>query len=212
VKFQAVSAPDGLILHEFGSVEGSRHEMSLYRELNIYSLLQDSMNINGMQHCLYGDPAYFQRPYIKVGYQSSNFTADQILFNASMSKVRKAVEWDLRDVKIYFTQVDFPRKCYGAETHRGNFLRCIEHLRLLIVFCSGPLWYTQQFFLDSRFRLYISHGTDTIMTQYDTGRCSKVKSHLESHLLTPEKRLYTQHTHRHPRVDSSSTVGEVTDV
>jgi hypothetical protein len=24
--------------------------------------------------------------------------------------------------------------------------------------------------LDSRFRLYISHGTDTIMTQYDTGR------------------------------------------
>jgi nuclease HARBI1 len=32
VKFQAVSAPDGLIIHEFGSVEGSRHDMSLYRE------------------------------------------------------------------------------------------------------------------------------------------------------------------------------------
>jgi hypothetical protein len=54
-----------------------------------------------MQHCLYGDHAYFQRPYIKVGYQSSNFTADQILFNASMSKVRKAVEWDLRQDILY---------------------------------------------------------------------------------------------------------------
>jgi hypothetical protein len=41
---------------------------------------------------------------------------------------------------------------------------------LLIVFCSGPFWYTQQLYFDSRFRLYISHGTDTITTQYDTGR------------------------------------------
>jgi hypothetical protein len=40
----------------------------------------------------------------------------------------------------------------------------------LIVFCSGPFWYTQQLYFDSRFRLYVSHGTDTITTQYDTGR------------------------------------------
>jgi hypothetical protein len=60
--------------------------------------------------------------------------------------------------------------CYGAETLRGNVLRCTENLRFLKVFCSGPFWYTQQLYFDSRFRLYISHGTDTIMTQYDTGR------------------------------------------
>jgi hypothetical protein len=57
-----------------------------------------------------------------------------------------------------------------AETLRDNFLRCTENLRLLIVFWSGPFWYTQQLYFDSRFRLYISHGTDTIMSQYDTGR------------------------------------------
>jgi hypothetical protein len=60
--------------------------------------------------------------------------------------------------------------CYGAETLRGNSLRCIESLRLLIVFCSGSFWNTQQLYFDSRFRLYISLGTDTIMKQYDTGR------------------------------------------
>jgi hypothetical protein len=42
--------------------------------------------------------------------------------------------------------------------------------------------------------------------------CSEVKSHLGSHLLTPESRLYTQHTNRHSGVANSSTVGEMTDV
>jgi hypothetical protein len=32
--------------------------------------------------------------------------------------------------------------------------------------------------------------------------CSKVKSRLGSHLLTPETRLYTQRTHKHPSVYS----------
>jgi hypothetical protein len=38
--------------------------------------------------------------------------------------------------------------------------------------------------------------------------CSEVKSHLGSHLLTLESRLYTQHTNRHPEVASSNTMGE----
>jgi hypothetical protein len=42
--------------------------------------------------------------------------------------------------------------------------------------------------------------------------CSKAKSHLGSHLLAKETRLYTQHTHRHPGVASSNAAGEVTDV
>jgi hypothetical protein len=64
------------------------------------------------------------------------------------------------------------RYCYGAETLKGNFLRCTENLRVMMVFCSGTFWYTQQLNFDSRFRLFISHGTDTIMTQYD---CCNVK-------------------------------------
>jgi hypothetical protein len=80
-----------------------------------------------------------------------------------------------RDATRGIENVDLPptaraTSCYGAETLRGKSLRCIENLRLLIVFCLGPFWYTQQLYFDSRFRLYISHGTDTIMTEYDTGR------------------------------------------
>jgi hypothetical protein len=60
--------------------------------------------------------------------------------------------------------------CFGAETLRGNSLRCIENPRLLLVFCTGPFRYTQQLYIQYTLRLYISHGTDTIMTQNDTGR------------------------------------------
>jgi DDE superfamily endonuclease len=44
VKFQVVSAPDGLILHIFGPVEGRRHNMTLYRESGIDFMLQSSIN------------------------------------------------------------------------------------------------------------------------------------------------------------------------
>jgi hypothetical protein len=43
-------------------------------------------------------------------------------------------------------------------------------LRLLLVFCTVPFWYTQQLYFQHTLRPYISHGTDTIMKQYDTGR------------------------------------------
>jgi hypothetical protein len=59
---------------------------------------------------------------------------------------------------------------YGAETLGNNFYVRRETLRLLLVFCTGPFWYTQQLYFQHALRLYRSHGTDTIMTQWDTGR------------------------------------------
>jgi hypothetical protein len=57
---------------------------------------------------------------------------------------------------------------YGAETLGNNIYVRRETLRLLLVL--GPFWYTQQLYFQHALRLYISHGTDTVMTQYDTGR------------------------------------------
>jgi DDE superfamily endonuclease len=93
IKFQAVSAPTILILHIFGPVEGRRHDMALHRESEIDAAQQNSITIDGTQHYLYGDLAYFLRPYLHVGYQGSNVSLEQSLCNAEMSKVRIAVEW-----------------------------------------------------------------------------------------------------------------------
>jgi DDE superfamily endonuclease len=135
VKFYAVSEPDGFILHMYGPIEGRRHDMTLYRESLIDEIMQTSMNILGVQHCLYGDPAYCLRPYLQVGFQGSNLTEDHIQFNSSMSKVLIAVEWTFRDIKMYFTHIDLPRKLkVGAPT-----LKNVTPAGLWYV-CSAVLW------------------------------------------------------------------------
>jgi DDE superfamily endonuclease len=48
LKFQAISAPDGMILHLFGPDEGRRHDMSLYRESLMDDNIQNSMVIQGL--------------------------------------------------------------------------------------------------------------------------------------------------------------------
>jgi hypothetical protein len=64
--------------------------------------------------------------------------------------------------------------CYGAETLGNKFYVRRKTLRLLLVFCTGPFWYTQQLYFQHKLRLYISHGTDSILTRYDAFRHSGV--------------------------------------
>jgi hypothetical protein len=58
-------------------------------------------------------------PNYKRGLKGSTISPDEVAFNASMSKVRVTVEWSFRDVKQYFTHVDFPRKLRLRETPAG---------------------------------------------------------------------------------------------
>jgi nuclease HARBI1 len=92
LKFQAISAPDGLVLHFFGPVEGRRHDMFLYKESGIDDNLRSSLVISYRKYCLYGDPAYILRPYLQVEFKGSSTTPRKIAFNASISKVRVTIE------------------------------------------------------------------------------------------------------------------------
>jgi hypothetical protein len=56
LKFQAISAPDELLLHLFGPVEGRRHDMFLYNESRLDNVLMSSMFIAERKYYLYGDP------------------------------------------------------------------------------------------------------------------------------------------------------------
>jgi DDE superfamily endonuclease len=129
IKFQAISAPDGLILHLFGPMEGRRHDMTLYRASQIDGVLQHSLLINEIQYYLYGDAAYCLRPYLQTGYHGSTLNMEQIQFNMSMSRLRIAVEWAFRDIKTYFTHIDLPRKLKLGITPVG-----------LWYICSAVLW------------------------------------------------------------------------
>ena len=57
LKFQAVVASDGLILHLYGPVEGRRNDLTMFQESNLSEILNDALFIDWQQHYIYGDSA-----------------------------------------------------------------------------------------------------------------------------------------------------------
>jgi hypothetical protein len=110
LKFQAVAAPDGLLLSLHGPMEGRRHDMTMYTESGIDAMLASSLFIQNQQYYLYGDSAYALRPYLQLAFRGAEVSPEQHEFNVSMNTARTAVEWMFKDIKQYFTHVAFARK------------------------------------------------------------------------------------------------------
>ena len=110
IKFQAVSAPNGLCAHLSGPFEGKKHDSSmLYDSGLLFQLQQHSFSRNGNVLCVYGDPAYPVRPQLMSPFGNPHLTADQKAWNKSMSSVRVSVEWLFGDIKNYFKFLDFKK-------------------------------------------------------------------------------------------------------
>ena len=120
LKYQAVTTPDGLILHAYGPMEGHRHDWTMYVKSDLDSQLADCLNTNGRQFCLYGDSGYNPRIYLDVPFQGSNLSASQAVANANMSKSLVTVEWIFKEIKRYWTAVDFKRKLRVEQLPAGT--------------------------------------------------------------------------------------------
>lgn len=90
MKFQAVTAPDGIIVALHGPIEGRHHDMYL---------LSDSRVLLDWRACpalstyvMYGDSGYTITDHLIVPH-CDNMTADKSAFNAMMSSLRVCVEW-----------------------------------------------------------------------------------------------------------------------
>ena len=91
LKFQSITAPNGMIVSMFGPVEGRRHDVALLQESNIMQLLQNTPQLQG--YILYGDPAYAVNGYFISPFRGAALTEEQQEFNRQMSSVRVSVEW-----------------------------------------------------------------------------------------------------------------------
>jgi nuclease HARBI1 len=69
LKFQAVTSPDGLILHAHGPMEGWRHDWTLFVRSRLDNQLAEKLRIGGTKYCLYGDSGYSQREYLEIPFQ-----------------------------------------------------------------------------------------------------------------------------------------------
>lgn len=125
-KYQAVTAPDGIILHAFGPMEGRRHDWTLYLQSGIAEESESCLLINGKQYFIYGDSGYNRSAYLEVPYQGAALQDWQIAINTAMSSGRITVEWLFKQVKQYWTVADFKRKLMIGQAPVGSlYLGCL---------------------------------------------------------------------------------------
>jgi nuclease HARBI1 len=150
MKFQAVTAPDGLILLAFGPLEGRRHDWTLYLRSEMDRQLEECLLVGGVQYCVYGYSGYNARPFAEVPLSGYQVNKDQSSYNRAMSSCRITVEWIFKEVKMYWTFVDYKRKMRLLECPVGalyisallltNFRNCVYPNPISQYFnCRPPL-------------------------------------------------------------------------
>eukprot|EP00644_Phytophthora_capsici_P014658 jgi/Phyca11/128795/e_gw1.78.45.1 len=113
-KFQTVVAPDGIICHVYGPVDGRRHDIYMLRESGLMGLLE----ANPLFHnkLIFGDPAYGCTNVFCSPFKGCRVDAPEQAVNAAMSKVRVTVEWSYGEITRYFSYLDFKRHQQSGQT------------------------------------------------------------------------------------------------
>ncbi|OQV17649.1 hypothetical protein BV898_08273 [Hypsibius exemplaris] len=134
LKYQAITAPDGLILHLASPFEGARHDASTYLESQAESMLREKMEEVGGQFRLYGDPAYTLSDYLITPFRKAT-QRNEIEFNQITARVRIAVGWSFGKVLQLYAYSDFSKnlkidrqpvaKYYIVSTFLANLHTCI---------------------------------------------------------------------------------------
>lgn len=115
-------APNGLIAHLFGPIEGRRHDAFI---LGVSGLLPQLERINkpdGEPYVVYGDPAYGVSRHIISPFRSARLTDLQQQFNRDMSEVRVSVEYFHKNMKVLLQPV---AKYYAVGALLTNCHTCL---------------------------------------------------------------------------------------
>lgn len=106
-KFQTVVAPDGMICHLYGPVDGRRHDIYMLRQSGLPELLEGNPAFHGK--LVYGDPAYGCTDVFCCPFKGCSVTPRQQDVNEGMSSKRVSVEWSYGQITRYFSYLDFKR-------------------------------------------------------------------------------------------------------
>jgi nuclease HARBI1 len=108
LKFQSVSAPNGIIVDLTGPWEGRRHDCGMLRESGLLERLEKIRVSFGTAY-IYGDPAYPVSSVLQTPFKGSHISEYQKEWNMRMSSVRVSVEWCFGKVLTLFPFVDFKK-------------------------------------------------------------------------------------------------------
>ena len=106
------------------------------------------MYVRGKQYCIYGDFGYNQRPFLEVPCKGSNLSAPHRAFNSVMSRGIVTVEWYFKEVKLYWSTMDYKKKMRTGESPVGalyiaamlltNFRNCVYPNSISQYFLCAP--------------------------------------------------------------------------
>ena len=116
LKFQCLTAPDGLVASTFGPCDGRRHDSTMLQLSNVVGLFRNYLP----GWCMYGDGAYPLCPEIIKPYGGANVTPQQAAWNAAMSAGRISVEWGFASVSRLWAQVNFVPLQKTLQTQSGK--------------------------------------------------------------------------------------------
>jgi len=110
LKYQAIIAPDGIISHLYGPVEGRIHDSAVWTESGMSDILNaHAYTPDGSPLQVYGDPAYGINEHLISPFGGAFNTHNEREWNKSMSRVRIVVEWCFKEVLQLFSALDFTR-------------------------------------------------------------------------------------------------------
>ena len=106
---KSMCAPNGLIVHLFGPIEGRRHDAYVLSQSGLLNKLRPHTNTNGDPYVVYADPAYGISHNVISPYRGSNLSPGEREFNKSMSAMRVSVEWSFGKITQLFAFLDFKK-------------------------------------------------------------------------------------------------------
>ncbi|KAF0723151.1 hypothetical protein Ae201684P_015649 [Aphanomyces euteiches] len=136
LKFQVVSAPNGLIIHLAGPFIGRRHDARMLRESGLSEALRMHCTFQSSSFIVYVDPAYGVDDHFVSPFRGTSLSWQEKRFNRLMSRVRVSVEWRFGSVVNNWAFVDFKKnlkvllqpvgKLYIVAVLLNNFLTCFN--------------------------------------------------------------------------------------
>lgn len=93
IKFQAVTTPDGIIVHLGGPFSGRRHDARILTMSKLLSFLAEhSVGLNGRLLVIYGDEGYSRRAPVLAPFHGGEDPAE-VAANEAMRRPHLCVEW-----------------------------------------------------------------------------------------------------------------------
>lgn len=123
VKYQSLTAPDGLIVHLFGPYPGRNHDIKMYHASRLAAAVRADPRFKAFR--IYGDLAYRQGEVTccPFGDAVGSMSVENKTVNKSMSKVRVSVEWSYGQICSYWSALDFKRQARTGTTPVAQMYR-----------------------------------------------------------------------------------------